>query len=121
MRAIRCRSFLLLRRDGVWDEYHGRLIHQNTLNTAEFVHQTEEETAIRRLKSRRLHRLEEAKRCGDQKRQENAEIQPMAAEHRACAGISHTGFSCIENSFPATEICLPHDSFCASHKRNHRY
>ena len=70
---------------------------------------------------RRLHRLEEAKRCGDQKRQENTEIQPMTAEHRACAGISHTGFSCIENSFPATEICLPHDSFCASHKRNHRY
>jgi len=67
MRAIRCRSFLLFRRDGVEDEYHGRLIHQNTLNTAEFVHQTEEETTIRRLKSRRLHRLEEAKRCGDLK------------------------------------------------------
>jgi len=42
MRAIRCRSFLLLRRDGVEDEYHGRLIHENTLITAKFVHQTEE-------------------------------------------------------------------------------
>jgi len=30
MRAIRCRSFLLLRRDGVWDEYHGRLILEKT-------------------------------------------------------------------------------------------
>ncbi len=34
MRAIRCRSFLLLRRDGVWDEYHGRLIHSR--NELEF-------------------------------------------------------------------------------------